>query len=215
MLWQPEFIYSGVAFKNECWCGSSLQGTDVNTKASDADCSMACAGDASAICGGTWFANLSRCGGDSSWGMPLLSVLLPAFAAYIVGGVLYGRRNSTASGRGVPFALASHPHWAVWHEVANLCTDGLHYSRGGRAGRGRVVPPHDLRESLDGQKSQHKSKSKRKKDKAHQASESVQNQQPPDPQAAAPPSLEREWKPAPRASHLSSGARETGVKIQF
>lgn len=212
MLWQPDFVYSGVAFKTECWCGSSLQGTGVNTKVSDAECSMACAGDASAICGGQWFANLSRCGGDGSWGVPLLSVLLPAFAAYVAGGALYGRRrNSTASGHGASFALASHPHWAVWHEVASLCTDGLHYSRGGRAGR---VPPRDLRESLEGQKSKHKSKSKPKKGKAHQSG-AAQAQQPPDPPAAPPPTLEREWKPAPRASHLSSGARETGVKIQL
>jgi hypothetical protein len=221
MLWQAEFVYSGVAFKNECWCDSVLRSTGVNTKAAEAECSMKCSGDTSAICGGTWFASLSRCG-DDSWGLHVLSILLPGLAVYIVGGVLYGRRNGTSSGGGPSSALASHPHWMVWREVGNLCIDGLHFSRGRRGGA--AVPPSDLRDKLDGQKTRgqkHKSKSKSKRDKPHnQASESTRRQQPPSDPPAAPtpapvPAPDREWKPTPRASHLSSGARETGVKIQM
>ena len=227
MLWQAEFIYSGVAFKNECWCDSSLRGTGVNTKAAEAECSMVCTGDASTICGGTWFASLSRCGDDDSWGVHVLSVLVPGLVVYILGGVLYGRRNGTSSGGGASSVLASHPHWIVWQEVGNLCIDGLHYSRGGRGGGAAVAPTSDLREKLDGRTTRahkHKSKSKLKQGKAHHASESVKREQqrppdPPDPPgpppAASTSAPNRDWRPTPRASHLSSGARETGVKIQM
>ncbi|KAK0636800.1 carbohydrate-binding WSC, partial [Bombardia bombarda] len=44
-----EYAFAGVEFATQCFCGPSVDG---GVKASDSDCNMPCAGDASVTCGG-------------------------------------------------------------------------------------------------------------------------------------------------------------------
>ncbi|KAL0946020.1 hypothetical protein HGRIS_012297 [Hohenbuehelia grisea] len=44
------FVYAGLEFADECWCGNSIGSA---SKAPDGDCNMACKGNLSQFCGGT------------------------------------------------------------------------------------------------------------------------------------------------------------------
>jgi hypothetical protein len=52
LAWTSAYIYSGTAFADECWCGSELSATDVNTAAAEAECTTKCKGDGAEVCVG-------------------------------------------------------------------------------------------------------------------------------------------------------------------
>ncbi|KAG9003868.1 hypothetical protein FRB90_011102 [Tulasnella sp. 427] len=47
------YIYAGVEYGQECWCGSTINSPGAKTTASGA-CATPCSGDTSSICGGGW-----------------------------------------------------------------------------------------------------------------------------------------------------------------
>ena len=107
----------------------------------------------------------------------------------------------------------------------SLVLDGLSFARGGskgRKGQGGAVKSRSPRDGGDGgresgeerkgrESGRKGSKAAGKKKRGREGgSEPLLP-----PQAPEEPAPQREWKPTARASHLSSGARETGVKIQM
>ncbi|CCA72850.1 hypothetical protein PIIN_06786 [Serendipita indica DSM 11827] len=54
------FLYAGVEYGGECWCGNTILGTA--TVAASGACNMACNGDATEICGGGNAINIYRSG---------------------------------------------------------------------------------------------------------------------------------------------------------
>ena len=75
----------------------------------------------------------AECGG--AWGMEFVLVFLVGGAAYVAGGVVYGRR--TKGGSGPP--LEAHPHFEKWQAFRSLTMDGVAFSRArlqGRSGGG-------------------------------------------------------------------------------
>ncbi|KAI0684331.1 hypothetical protein C8Q76DRAFT_687086 [Earliella scabrosa] len=77
------FGYAGVEFGNECHCGTGL--ADVIEDAPDAECSIACAGDDTLACGGSWRIQLYtfpalRPGTWAYQGCTVNTVDTPAFA---------------------------------------------------------------------------------------------------------------------------------------
>jgi hypothetical protein len=49
-LFCDQFLYFGVEYGTECYCGHSIANSSL--PALEADCSMACAGDSKSVCGG-------------------------------------------------------------------------------------------------------------------------------------------------------------------
>ena len=87
--------------------------------------------------------------GPFAWGVPLLSFLAATSVLYIGGGVAYGRRQGRADASS---ALAPHPHYQDWQAVAELCRDGIAYTRSqllgdgqGPGSRDRLLPQHESR----------------------------------------------------------------------
>jgi len=58
-------------------------------------------------------------------GVPFIAFLAVTLTLYVGAGVPIGARRS-----GAPLALAAHPHYAQWQELAGLAKDGLAYSLG-------------------------------------------------------------------------------------
>ena len=52
------FGYAGVEFGNECHCGTGLN--DALQDAPDSDCNVACAGNSTLACGGSWRIQVCR-----------------------------------------------------------------------------------------------------------------------------------------------------------
>lgn len=71
----------------------------------------------------------AECGG--MWGVTVVLVAVLGSAAYVVGGIAYGRRTK---GRNGP-PLEAHPHFLQWQELHALIMDGLAYSRARVQGR--------------------------------------------------------------------------------
>jgi hypothetical protein len=57
-LFCDDFLYFGVEYGTECYCGHTLTNTSVS--ALETDCDMACAGDPKSICGGPSRINVFR-----------------------------------------------------------------------------------------------------------------------------------------------------------
>ena len=109
----------------------------------------------------------------------------------------------------------------------SLVLDGLSFARGGskgRKGQGGAAQTRgptgggdggreggDQRKGRESRRKNSKTAGKKRRSKEGR-SEPLLPEEPPAAEEPAPP---REWKPTARASHLSSGARETGVKIQM
>eukprot|EP01043_Picozoa_sp_COSAG02_P056185 COSAG02_NODE_6626_length_3452_cov_12.607998_3_plen_182_part_00 len=106
--------------------------------------------------------------GPFAWGGPFLSFVAATSVLYIGGGVVYGRRLGRA---GASSALAPHPHYQDWQAVAELCRDGIAYSRGQLLGgsqgpgiadrRDRLLPQHETRSKENRDKEKVKGKNKR------------------------------------------------------
>jgi hypothetical protein len=55
LCWSAGFEFAGVEFASECYCGSTFSGA---TQAPETDCNIACDGDATETCGGSWRINV-------------------------------------------------------------------------------------------------------------------------------------------------------------
>ena len=165
-----------------------------------------------------------------------------AAAAYLLGGVAIGKRRGTSRATGGPRIMAAtrlHPHYDAMASIAGLAKDGLIFTLA-RSGvkvdgysplpEAPLPPPPSIepdegpsvdsrtdkessRKSKGGKKSKDRKSSRRRDNKkeAKEATADLEGAVPAAAEVAAPPA---QWKPTPR-SHLSSGARETGVKIQL
>eukprot|EP01052_Picozoa_sp_SAG31_P010528 SAG31_NODE_579_length_13948_cov_5.599105_5_plen_325_part_00 len=166
-------------------------------------------------------------GGSSS--IAFVSILLTAATVYVGFGVLLGYRTGRVeigSGRGN--FLGAHPHYKRWMEIVSLVHDGIAFARNGdvRSRRESRVPraTNNMHDELtprahhstasknngkkgrmkDGKSKKGKASDKEKANKAEQIDGPTQ-------QIVIAPNV-REWQPT-RSVLLSSGARETGVKV--
>ena len=55
-----DFIYSGVQYKTQCFCGNDNPAD--TSKAPASECNLACSGDSTKMCGGSWRMNIYRSG---------------------------------------------------------------------------------------------------------------------------------------------------------
>ena len=149
-----------------------------------------------------------------------LLLLCGAAAVYVGGGMALGHAQGKRPRDGI---TQLHPHAHLWREWRGLIADGLSFSGGGGAGSrggaaGKYSQVGDARPEDGGSRGR-----SRKKEKKRGRDRKPEKAAASPPQPAAEPALEaeltaepaREWKPTARAAHLSSGARETGVKIQM
>ena len=181
----------------------------------------------------------------TTWSGQFLAAFVLAAAMYSVGGALYGQRVLRRDGpllQAHPHAarwLEGKPHDHCWRlgfilprvpamivrTGKSLVLDGLSFARGGskgRKGQGGAVKSRSPRDGGDGgresgeerkgrESGRKGSKAAGKKKRGREGrSEPLLPAEP-----SEEPAPQREWKPTARASHLSSGARETGVKIQM
>lgn len=164
-------------------------------------------------------AQLDACGHEegASFGTLFAVVIFLVSALYVGGGLAYGIRSGHG-GSGV----RAHPHYTRWEAIAGLVSDGAAYAKaraeeapgggayvplssaGGERGSSRERPEKTERRESSGSRKKEKIQKKEKREKSAPA-----------PAPAPAVSVEPVWKPTPRAAHLSSGARETGVKIQM
>ena len=163
------------------------------------------------------------------WGLVLLLGFAAGLIVYSVGGVGYAYHV-----HGKPAAISSHPHWEQWADARALIVDGVRFTRmwmssdkdGGssynQVPSSRVAAPSvsdvsggkkDKKEKRA--KKEKREKEKREKEKTRSTSKRRNGAEESAVLVVLPEApVEREWKPAPRAN-LSSGARETGVKVRF
>jgi hypothetical protein len=114
LAWDPRFVYAGVNYGWECWCDTVLDTSQCRATAED--CSKPCPGDPSQSCGGLWRVNVYQIRPDlaleidhTSW--VFVGVLCCAAVAYLVGGMMAGRRRGgahRASSRGLGASRPAH-----------------------------------------------------------------------------------------------------------
>ena len=151
------------------------------------------------------------------WGLILLLGFAAGLIVYSVGGVGYAYHV-----HGKPATIGSHPHVERWADARALIVDGVRFTRmwvssdkeGGSSYKqvpsSCLAPPSvsDLSGGMKVGKKEKREKKEKKRSSSKRRSEAEESVVLPE----AP--VEREWKPTPRAN-LSSGARETGVKVRF
>ena len=144
---------------------------------------------------------------------------------YLSVGFANGTRKGLRGARAIP-------NYRLWVEVGGLVRDGVNVSRRRLTGRGGGMARGVGRAPLlapDGGSSRGGSKEKSKLSKSKSKSQKQRRPPPPPPGAthrdgggsdgavAAPPppttAVAVEWQPTRSSAHLSSGARETGVKL--
>ena len=171
------------------------------------------------------------------WGLIVLLGLVGGLIVYGVGGVGYAYLV-----HGKHATVGSHPHVELWEDVRALIVDGVRFSRiwmssdktSKECGSGSykkvssspppspgVSPRHSDVNLKGGTKSSRKKEKKEKKKEKKEKNKEKRStsKQREDAMAHSGTLLvpdapvEKEWKPTPRAN-LSTGARETGVKVQ-
>ncbi len=171
------------------------------------------------------------------WGLIVLLALAVGIIVYGIGGVGYAYRV-----HGKPATIGSHPHVERWEDARALIVDGVRFSRmwmspnqecdGGGYSRVPSSPPaspsvsprHSDADLQSGMKSSKKTKKEKREKQKNKKKEKEKRssgrrrggnvEESATLIAVTEPPVEREWKPTPRAN-LSSGARETGVKVQL
>ena len=99
----PGHKYAGVQYGNQCYCGNSFGKYDTAD-----NCDMACSGDESQMCGGTWANMIYGTGLECEYTMAVVTIFRQAFMAifrfftYIMcmlRGMLAGEKGSVNYGK--------------------------------------------------------------------------------------------------------------------
>lgn len=145
-----------------CFCGAEEHAqryvTDAN-KVTDAACNNPCgcpangcpagtggtgsagpspAGKAGEMCGGGWRNTTMRVSCGFQWGAYFLIAFSLSSAFYLGAGILGPWRRGSSGGLTAKQALAVHPHYHRWVELAGLVADGAAYAKARRLGK---APP--------------------------------------------------------------------------
>ena len=101
------------------------------------------------MCGGPWLNTTMRVSCGLQWGAWFLLLFGVGSAGYVVVGVRGPWSRGSAAGLPVRQALAVHPHYSRWVELAGLAADGAAYVKARQSGR--PMPPRGRQQQEEAQ----------------------------------------------------------------